>query len=165
MLYWRSAEIDADRKGDDPYEQQCAEGDQRRHAEPVPDEVGDRRPILERDAEVALERIADPAQILDRKRLVEAVAHPQRLQLLGAGGRAGGGEIGGVARDEVAGRQLDDGEGDHRNGEEGRDHPQEPPEQEIEHRPCCALAPHASPIGSRIAVERSQLSSIAPASK
>ncbi len=77
-----------------------------------------------------LECIADPAQILDDNRLVEAVADPERLERVGARRRAGGGEIGGVAGDEVARRQLDDGERDERHGEEGRDHPQEAAEDE-----------------------------------
>jgi hypothetical protein len=58
--------IDADRKGDDPHEQQGAEGDERRHPQAVPDEIGHRRPVFERYAEVAMEGIADPAQILKR---------------------------------------------------------------------------------------------------
>src|SRR5207253_827531 len=109
---------------------------------------GNGGPVLEGDAEIALERIIDPGQVLDVERPVEAVVVAQVVERSLVGRGAGGRKIGGIAGDEVARRQPHDDEGDERDREEGRDHPDQAANYEAIHSPVSLGMGTAARLGS-----------------
>jgi hypothetical protein len=78
----------------------------------------------------AAERQPDPAQILDRDRIAEAVLLAGRLD-------PGGVRVGpGHHARRITGDHADAGEDDHADDEEGHDRDRGPPDQKVEHRRC-----------------------------
>ena len=101
--------------------------------EPVANDLGDRSLPLHGHAEVTAHHQAHPAHVLDIHRLVERVLGAQLLRLIGRDAAARGGKIGDIGIDEVAGRQLDDGEGQHRDRPAREQSEQDAADQIAEH--------------------------------
>src|SRR6056297_4121521 len=87
---------------------------------------GDRTPRADRSAEVALDDTADPQPVLHVRRLVEAEALADRLEL-GLGSVLAQHENGGVARS-----QIHDAEHDHGDAEKDRDQQEDTAEDVLE---------------------------------
>ena len=109
--------VDADRDGQNPGENDRREGQQGGQQEAVADHLHDRPLPFHGDAEIALQHEPYPSGVLRVQGLVEAVLDAQVLGFLLRHQRARRHELGDVGGDVVPRRQLDDGEGDH------RDHP------------------------------------------
>jgi hypothetical protein len=114
---------------------------QRRDREVLADDVVDLAVLLrERDAEIAARHVAEVAQVLQRQRLVEAVA---RLEVAADLGRHG-------ARIEqrIAGHGVHAGEGRGRDEPDGEQPVAEASEDEAQHRPLIAALPAAVKQGA-----------------
>ena len=125
--------VDADRERHRPGEQDGRErhDDGQEHA--VADHGADRHVVLEGVAEVALEQAAQPDQVLLPPGPVEAVDPAQILDLLALDALALGLQLGHVGLEVVAGRQLDDHEGDQADREQRRHHDQQPMDDVAQH--------------------------------
>ena len=77
---------------------------------------------------------SDPVQILRNLRLIEVVLRAQLIQLLASGIGVTFSQLGLEAVDEVARRQLDDDEHHHGDHDQCRDHVQQSPYDEVQHR-------------------------------
>lgn len=119
--------IEADREGDDPGEDDGDEGDEDREPQAVADDVTHRQFVLEGVTEIALEHSRHPVDVTQERRLVEAILLPQRLNLLHVDAFALRPDLGDVALEIIARRQLDDGEDKRGNNEERRDHDRNAP--------------------------------------
>ena len=116
--------IDPDRERHHPGEQDGREGDDEGQQQPVADHRADRQVVLERVAEIAAEQAAEPDQVLLPPRLVEAVELAQVLELVALDALALGLQLGHVAGQVVARRQLDDHERDQADRQHRRHHDQ-----------------------------------------
>ena len=117
--------IDPDRERHRPGEQDRRERDDEGQEHAVADHRVDRQVVFEGVAEVAAEQAAEPDQVLLPPRPVEAVDLAQVLDLLALDALALGLQLGDVALEIVARRQLDDDEGDQADREQRRHHDQE----------------------------------------
>jgi hypothetical protein len=150
--------IDPDRERHHPGEQDGGEGDDERQEQTVADHRVDRQVVLERVAEVAAKQTAQPDQILLPPGAVEAVDLAQVLDLLALDVLALGLQLGDVAGQVVAGRQLDDDEGDQADREQRRHHDQETMDHVAQHPRASLLGPSTrtrsrrrAPSGSALA--------------
>ncbi len=125
--------VDADRKRDGPGEEDRDGRQQDRQPEPVAHHLAHRQPVLEGIAEIAVQHAADPAQVADVLRLIEAVAFAQYLDLGQVRVFPQRLEFGHVAFEIVARRQFDDGEDQDRDQEQRRDHGQDASGDVAEH--------------------------------
>ncbi len=125
--------VDADRQRQAPDQEQGGERDQHGEPQPVADHLADRPVPFHRHAEVAGDHAHDPLGVLDVERLAEAVELAQRHRLGLRDRRAAGRQLGDVGGDEVAGRQLDDRERQHRDHPDGQGREQQPSNGEREH--------------------------------
>ena len=125
--------VDTDRQGDDPGQDDGGDRDDHRQPEPVADDLGDRPLPLHGHTQVAAHHQAHPAHVLDIHRLIKRVLGAQLLRLIARDAAARGREIGDIGVDKVAGRQLDDGEGQHRDRPAGEQSEQDAADQVAEH--------------------------------
>ncbi len=105
---------DADRHGDAPGQDDRRDRDHHGEPETVADHLGHRPHPFHRLAEIALAHAIHPFRVLHVDRPVEPVELAQRLRLLERNGAAARRQPRDVGVDEIAGRQLDDDEGQHR---------------------------------------------------
>ncbi len=134
--------VDPDRERHQPGEQDRAERDDEGEEEPLPDDVGHRPVVLEGVPHVSLHEPRDPQPVLLPHRLVQPELLAEELDLLEVRALARRLEVADQSRQEVAGRQLDDHEGDDRDEEQGRQHEQEALDEIPAHR-SAALRPGA----------------------
>ena len=113
--------------------------------QPVADHGRDRQVEFERVAEVADEEAGDPAQVLLPQRLVEAVLLAQERDLLRIDRFALRLQLGDVALEVVARRQLDDDEHDDADRDQRRDHDQQAADDVGEHRGLRSRCRYACP--------------------
>ncbi|MNT38571.1 hypothetical protein D3C72_1747730 [compost metagenome] len=125
--------VDADGEGDQPGEDDGDEGDEDRQPEPVADDGADGQLVFEGIAEIALQHTGEPMDISQQRRLIEAIFLPQRFDLLHVDAFALRPDLCDIALEIVAGRQLDDGEDERRNDEQGRNHRRDTPENISQH--------------------------------
>ena len=151
------AEADAEDRG----EQVAGQRQRDRARQPLADHLG-HRPVVEvGPAEVAAgDDAADPAEVLHDQRVVQPV-----LLAVALGGGVGGGEARVALGDHVvadvvavvAGRRVDDHEGDQAHHEQHRNRLKHPDEQESDHRWDLAwsgVAPEGARPGGRAAAAR-----------
>jgi hypothetical protein len=134
--------VDADREGDEIGEDDGGDRDDDRQVHLVADDGADRQVVLEGIAEIALQQPADPIEVLQPVRLVEAVLRLEERDLLEIDRLALALQLGNVGREVVARRQLHDDEDDEADHEQGRDHDQQAADDEVEHLvfQCSAVA-------------------------
>jgi hypothetical protein len=121
---------DADRQRKPPGDHEGGEGEQQGQPNAVADHLGDRPAPFHGLAEIAGDDAGDPFGVLHVFRLVEPVELAHGRGRLGRHRRAGGGEVGDIGVHEVAWRQLDDGEGQHRDHPDRGQPEQQPPCEE-----------------------------------
>ena len=114
--------VDADRDGDQVGQQQGGEGDHDGEREAFADHFPHRPAVLVGVAQVAAQEPAEPLQVLHVHRLVEPVPFPQRRQHAPAHVVAILLQLVRVGGDEIARRQLDDGEADDADQPKQQDH-------------------------------------------
>ncbi len=125
--------IDPDRKRDDVGEDDRRERHQKRQQQPIADHLVDRQVVEEGIAHVAVQQPADPVQVLLPQRLVEAVLRLEKGDLGEVGLFALALQLGDIGREIVARRQVDDDEDHDADGDQRRDHDQDPMDEIAEH--------------------------------
>ncbi len=125
--------VDADRQGDAPGQDDRGDRDHHGHPQFLADHLGDRPHPLHRLAEIAFRDAADPFGVLDVDRPVEAVEDAQGLGLLRRDQAAARREPRDIGVDEIAGRQLDDDEGQNRDRPDRDEGEQQPADRVGDH--------------------------------
>ena len=106
--------VDAGGDRQHPGQHEGEQGQRQRQAQHVADQLGVGPLVLQRQAEIAVDQMLQPHQVLDEERLIEPILRPQRRDLLGRQRRARRRQGRDIRRQEVTRRRLDDGEDDER---------------------------------------------------
>src|SRR5204862_3417768 len=110
-----------------------------------PDHLIDRQIIEERITHIALDQPDDPVEVLLPQRQVETVLRLQEGDLGEVGLLALALQFGDIGRKIIAGRQVDDDENQQADGDQRRDHDQDPVDEIAEHE---AYNPYRSVISA-----------------
>ena len=131
--------VDPDREGDEVGENDRRERHEKGQEQTVADHPVHRQVVEERIAHIALNEAAHPKQVLLPQRPVEPVLRFQKRDLGEVRLLALALQFGDVGREIVAGRQVDDDEDEEADGDQRRDHDQDPVDEIAEHRRCKPL--------------------------
>jgi hypothetical protein len=106
--------VDAGRDRQHPGEHEGEESERQRQPQHLADQLGIGPLVLERQAEVAVQQMLHPQEVLHDHRLIEAVLVPHGGDLLGRQRGTRRGKRRHIGRQEVSRRRLDDDEDDER---------------------------------------------------